>query len=245
MTPEELKAAADKEAADAKALADAKVEFTEAQQTQIQKIMDTRFAKVNAKHAAEKNALQEQLEAAKAEAEGKGKRKEDEESPEKKQTRELIEKERKEAAKEKALREARDTAYTELETKHNGTLKQNAIREAAGNMFLDMEIIMAMVERKIEFDSESKKFVVKENGVVRENSSLEPMTLEEYFLEIGTKRPYLVNSKFKAGAGSSESNGNNPGMGKVTSKADLKTPAEKSKFIGSFGLKVWEALPLK
>lgn len=84
--------------------------------------------------------------------------------------------------------------------------KQVAIQNAASAQgFVDLDVVAALTSNAIQFDSEKGKFfVVGENGQPRMNSAYEDMTLEEFFQEFATKKPYLVRGELKAGAGSTE-----------------------------------------
>lgn len=247
MTAEEQKVIDD--AAAAKALADKKVEFTEEQQTAIGKLFDKRFATISSKHDAEKKTLAEETAALKAELEelkaGKPAKKEGDEDPKEAQYKDLLKNEKSQTKAAKDALEASKSEATGLQKENLRIRKEVAIRESAGNRFLDMEVVMAMVSEKIEYDADSKTFVIREAGVVRQNSSLQNMTLAEYFEEFGKKRPYLVNSDVVGGAGSSESTRSISNVGVVRSKADLKNYREKSDYISKFGLPAFEALPIK
>lgn len=247
------KAAVDKAAADAAA---AKVEFTEVQQTAIGKIFDTRFGKINAKHETEKKAmadqnaaLQAELDALKA-SKGKGAGSGDDDARQN-QIKEILANEKSQTAAAKAALEASKTEAAGLHKEILRTRKEIAIQNATAGRFLDMEAVQSMTENKIEWDEDTKAFIVRENGIVRQNSSLQNMTLAEYFEEFGKKRPFLVRSDVVGGAGSSENAGSSSSaLGIVRTKADLQgaTPRDfkkKSDYITKFGLAAFEALPIK
>jgi hypothetical protein len=242
MTPEE-QAAADK------AAAEKKITFTEEQQTAINTLINQRFAKVSEKHEAEKKALADEKAALQAQLEevkaGKHK-KEGEEDPKEKQYKDLLTNEKAQTAAAKQALEKESNEKKSLAAENLRIRKEIAIREAAQNRFLDMEVVMAMVQDKIEYDDDTKNFVVREGGIVRQNASLQNMSLSEYFDDFGKKRPFLVRSDVVGGAGSSENAGGaGPSVGVVRVKADLKSYKDKSAYITKFGLDAYEKLPLK
>lgn len=248
MTPEE-QAAADKAAADKAAADAAKVEFSEVQQTAIGKIFDTRFGKINAKHETEKKALADQNAALQAELEllKAGKKKpEGDEDAQQKQIKELLNNEKSQTAAAKAALEASKIEASGLHKENLRIRKEIAIQNATAGRFLDMEAVQSMTENKIEWDDDTKTFIVRENGIVRQNSALQNMTLQEYFEEFGKKRPFLVRSDVVGGAGSSENAGGAASnIGVVRTKADLKSYKDKSAYITKFGLSAFETLPIK
>lgn len=84
--------------------------------------------------------------------------------------------------------------------------KQNAIQSAASSHgFVDVDVVTALTSEAIQFDPEKAKFyVVGENGQPRLNAAYEQMSLDEYFQEFATKKPYLVRGDVKGGVGSTE-----------------------------------------
>jgi hypothetical protein len=84
--------------------------------------------------------------------------------------------------------------------------KQVAIQSAAANQgFVDVEVVAALTSDAIQYDSEKGRFFVAgENGQPRLNSAYEQMTLDEFYQEFATKKPYLVRGEIKGGAGSTE-----------------------------------------
>lgn len=227
-----------------------KIEFNDDQQKFINELINKRFSKVEDKHQQtlkalqdEKTALENQLAELKN---GKTKKETTEQDPKEKQFADLLnnEKSRTKAAEELALKTKEEAKAVAAE--NMSIRKEIAISKATGGRFLDMDAVMAMTASKIEYDDDSKTFVVRENGVIRQNSSLQNMTLEEYFEEFGKKRPYLVNSDVVGGAGSTENKkGGLSAVGVVNTKADLKTIKEKSDYIKKFGIDAFEKLPLR
>jgi hypothetical protein len=226
-----------------------KVELTPEQQEHVNRVFDTRFAKIQKKHEEAMQKMQAELEALKTnktEEKPDGKpHKDDEESPEKKEYKKLLEAEKNraklaEAERQKAIDEAKSARAESMRVK-----KENAIAKSASKQnFYELETVSKLVWDNIEFDEDLNTFVVKDGGHIRQNSSLVPMTLEEYFSEFAAQRPYLVNGDVKSGAGSDDAN-KGGSMGLVKSKADLKTAKDKSDFITKFGLQKFEDLPAK
>lgn len=224
-----------------------KVELTPEQQEHVNRVFDTRFAKIQKKHEESLAAMRAELEALKnTKPEDKSEDKQDkEDSPEKKEYKKLLEAEKNraklaEAERQKAIDEAKAAKAESMRVK-----KENAIAKAASKQnFYELDTVSKLVWDNIEFDEDLKTFVIKDGGHIRQNSSLVPMTLEEYFSEFASQRPYLVNGDVKSGAGSDDASKGN-GMGLVKTKADLKTAKDKSDFIAKFGLEKFEALPAK
>lgn len=97
----------------------------------------------------------------------------------------------------------------EIEKARNETVavrKQNAIQAAATeHNFFNPQVVSKLTEDKIKWDSEKSKFVVlNDEGGVRLNSTLDPMTLGEFFKEFAASNPYLVRGDVKPGVGSKE-----------------------------------------
>jgi hypothetical protein len=225
------------------------VTFSTEQQDFINKTFDTRFATIKAKHEAEVKRLADELAAkgaVKTEAELEAERLEAEKNKgkDKDQYKALIDAEKAKAEKfrlqaEQAEKKAKDSEGDVLKVR-----KEVAIAKAAQKQnFFELDVVMKMTQDNIVWDDDSKGFVIMENGVVKENSSLKPMTLDEYFGSFAAQRPYLVNGNVKGGAGSTESA--TASLGLVKTKADLKTAKDKSDFITKFGLAKYETLPLK
>jgi hypothetical protein len=226
-------------------------QFSTEQQDFINKIINDRFGKVSSKHEAEKSALEAKVnelttkltEATKVvdpDLDGKGKNDKDKE-----QFKQLLDTEKTKAknaelnaanavadakkAQEEVLRVRKEVAISRSATKQN---------------FHELEVVSKMIWDNIEWNDEIKGFVIIENGSIKQNSSLQPMSLDEYLLDFASKRPYLVNGDVKSGTGATEnSKGGTAAL--VRSKADLRTAKEKSDFITKFGLEKFEALPLK
>jgi hypothetical protein len=248
MTPEE-QAAADKAAADEKAKAAEKIEFSEAQQGAINKIFDGRFSKITAKHNEALQTVQSENETLKAELEAlktaKGGKKTEDQDEKQRQFVDLLNAEKLNTKAAKELAAKYEKQAKEVADENMRIQKENAINRAAGNRFVSMEAVMAMTKNGIEWDDESRTFVARENGVIKQNSALQNMSLDEFFEDFGKRNPYLVLPDQRGGAGSSESRGSGSQLGVVRTRADLKTVKEKSDYITKFGGEAFEALPAK
>lgn len=112
-----------------------------------------------------------------------------------------------ELANQKALAEAR--RREDLEKTMRERDRQDAIREAMDSQefeFVNRKAVIGLSHSNVVWDEDRSRFVVHDDkGRLRFNSSLEPMTLEEYYQAFSTEHPYLVKAKTVGGAGSSES----------------------------------------
>lgn len=225
-----------------------KVEFTAEQQEAVNKLINDRFAKITSKHELEVKRLKDEAEAARqlqtapvtppvvppvADATVD-------------QYKQIIEAEK---LKVKNAEELRKRAEDDSANSKAEVLKvkktQAMINAAAKQNFYELNTALKLTEDSIEYDEDSKNFVIKENGVVKQNNSLQPMTLEEYYTGFAAERPYLVNGDIKGGSGSAETGKLTGNNGLIRSKADLKTAKEKSDFISKFGYDKYEVLPLR
>ncbi len=240
----------------------AKPSYTEEQQRHIQELIDGRFAKVAEKHNSELSArdakiaeLEAALQQVKEGATKTGKENEGSgsSSAEKAQLEQLLRAAQAETAAAKEAFQRAEERAKGLDAENFSIRKDQVLRDAAAELaaadgieFHDMNLVQTLVGKSIERDPDSGTWVVKENGIVKKNASLEPMSLSEFLKGFAAQRPFLVKSKVVGGAGSSESQrGVTNGVSTVRSKSDLKTAAEKSDWIGKFGLSAWESLPLK
>ena len=258
MTAEEIKAAADKAAADkaAKELADAeaaKVVFSEQQQKKIQDIIDARMGKAKGKHAEELTAAEQKIAELTAALEEATKAADPNDPEGKKKYKELIDGEKAKTTKAEEKAKLNETKAKAAEARELNLRKETAMSRAMQKAakFVDTADVMDLTSKHITWNEELERFVVLgPDKKIKQNSSLDPMTLEEYFTDFAQKRPYLVNGDVKAGAGSEEAGGS-VNLGTIHTKADLtrSTPAltrkAKSDFIDKFGLDAFEALPLK
>lgn len=94
--------------------------------------------------------------------------------------------------------------------------KQVAMQEAASKIgFVDAMDAIALSRDVVKWSDDRGRFVViGEGGAERMNGALDPMTLDEFFSEMATKKPHLVRSDMRGGTGSTESKGS-PSFGKI------------------------------
>lgn len=225
------------------------VELTKEQQEHVNTIFNTRFAKITAKYEDQIKSFQTELETLKSvkdeKKDDKEKKEDDDKDGIKKEFKGLLEAERNktklvEADKARLTQEAKEARDESMKIR-----KEVAIARAATKQnFYELDVVSNIIWDKVEYDADAGTFVVKENGVVKQNSSMVPMTLEEYLTDFASKRPYLVNGDVKGGSNSTDSK-NSGGAGLVKTRADLKSAKEKSDFITKFGLEKYEALPAK
>jgi hypothetical protein len=230
------------------------VTFDDAQKDAISKIIEERIGRQNKKHSEELAAAQAAKDAAenalKEEREKSGKKKEDSTDAEKDQFKHILEGEKKLTLQERQAREAAEARIKAVEQENKRIVKDVAIRDAIQDQdtfqFHDVNVVKTLTERFIHFDEDTGKHVIKdENGVIRQNNALQPMTLKEFFSQFASQHPYLVTSNVKGGSGAGESNRSGGGMSKITSKADFKNYQEKVEYITKFGGEAYEKLPLK
>lgn len=233
-----------------------KVEFTPEQQEHINNLFNQRFAKVATKHEQEMKAMSDAIEALKTKtAEPPAPPKAGDtptEEENKRQMKALLDAERQQTNSIKSLLDAERAEKAKVIEENKKILKDQAINDAAANLpngveFHELKTVKKLVEDDIVFDTDSNQWVVKENGVIKQNSSLLPMTLTEYFGQFAAARPYLVKGQVKGGAGSAESGHSQHvgGVGVVKTKADVKTTKDKVDFIAKFGYEAWAKLPTK
>jgi len=108
-----------------------------------------------------------------------------------------------EAARLKAAAELKAKEAQDARELVSNYKRDAAIREAAGKVgFYDPADVATATSASVSWDEDRKSFVVIENGTVRLNNAIEPMSLEEYYQEFAAKKPYLVRGDVKGGAGS-------------------------------------------
>jgi hypothetical protein len=241
---------------------DNKPTYTPEQQAHINSIIDTRMSEVKSTYETKLQELTTKLETlstrkpeenAGGEGAGKNGAGKSQAAAEQKQLEELLRQAQADALENKRVAEERATALKELQGTNYSIMKNQAIRDAVSELanaenieFHDLSLVTELIGRGIEQDETSKAWVVKENGIVKKNASLEPMSVQEYLKTFAAQRPFLVKGSTKSGAGSKESSGRVVnGTATVQSKADLKTIKEKNDFINKFGYEVYAELPLK
>lgn len=85
--------------------------------------------------------------------------------------------------------------------------KRNVMSEASGKFkFINPKQVLRLTEDLVKYDKDLDDFiVVNEAGTPRINSSTDPMSLTELFIEFGTLNPQHVQADALPGFGSSES----------------------------------------
>lgn len=87
--------------------------------------------------------------------------------------------------------------------------KNDAIRTAMDSLgvdFVNRNAALKLSEDAVVWDEDRKRFVVHDSkGVLRFNSSLEPMDLVDYYQTFVNENPYLVKAQVRGGTGSKES----------------------------------------
>jgi ethanolamine utilization protein EutQ (cupin superfamily) len=226
----------------------AKPSYTPEQQKHIDEMITARLTREKTASTKEMETLTakvteltSQLEAA-TKPETKGKEKD----AETEQVKQLIAQEKANTKQAQDLVKRLQDDLTKTKDENSKILKSQAIRDAATKAakFHNLAEVMLLTEGRIEFDTDLSRYVVRENGVVVKNSSMDPMELTEYYTQFAQQRPYMVNGDVVSGAGSHE-NGGGGNLGTVKSKADFKSAKERSDYITKFGLEAFENLPLR
>lgn len=235
----------------------AKVEFTPEQQEHINTLFNQRFGKIQSKHEQEMKAMSEAIETLKTKVPDPApvvpaaKSATEEENA--RQMKAFLDQEKAVTKGVQSLLDAERADKAKVIAENKKILKDQAINEAAGTLpngveFYELKTVKKLVEDDIEFDGDTNQWVVKENGNVKLNSGMTPMTLTEYFSQFAAARPYLVKGAVKSGSGSAESGragSFQQNLGTVKTKADVKTTKEKVEYITKFGYPAWEKLPTK
>jgi hypothetical protein len=83
---------------------------------------------------------------------------------------------------------------------------ESAITSSASKVpFIDLGVVLKLTKDQVKYDSESGRFtVLTDAGQPRLNSSFEPMTLDEFYVDYAAKNKFLVRGNVVAGTGSSE-----------------------------------------
>ncbi len=230
--------------------------FTDEQRNQVNQLIEGKITSLQTKHQAEIDRIKAEA-AAERQAAIDAAVKEKEKSSgkltdaEREEMQSVLNREKTATEAQKKAREAAEEKYKNLETENYNIRKDQALTSAISNQdafnFVDVNIVKVLTDKYVSWDDDAKTYVVKDdNGAVRQNSSLQPMTLKEFFTEFGMNHPYLVASRVKNGSGSGESARTNGGTLKpVSAKTDLKTTKEKSDYINKFGGEAYEKLPWK
>jgi len=229
-----------------------KIEFSPAQQEHINNLFNRRFAAVSTKHEAELREMSARIEALKTAPPVvpvvvPPVAKDDDTV---RQMKDFLAQEKENTKTMKLALDAEKQDKARVIEENKKILKDQAIAEAAASLpngveFHELKTVKKLVEDDISFDGESNQWVVKENGNVKMNSSMEPMNLVEYFATFAAARPYLVKGTVKSGTGAAESGRSSAHLGTsvIRTKADIKTVKEKVDFITKFGYPAFAALP--
>jgi hypothetical protein len=118
---------------------------------------------------------------------------------------------------EQEAKQKSNEALTAREEARN-VAKRNAMVSAAGKAkFINPDDAVMLTDRFVKWDAESNSFIViGDHGQARMNSAMEPMTLEEFYLDYAAKNKYMVKGDMNPGFGSTPGNGNvNDGLGQL------------------------------
>lgn len=109
----------------------------------------------------------------------------------------------------KTIAKEKETEAMSAKEKQEQFQKLWALEKAADSgRFIDLSLVIKDTQDQVRYDETYKRYVVlNSEGHPRMNKSMEPMTLEEFYEEYATKKPWAVNPSFKGGAGSTKSNG--------------------------------------
>lgn len=101
----------------------------------------------------------------------------------------------------------KDKAIEDSRRESDEIRKRIAITKAAETAnFISPEDVYDLTSKHVKWNPESGKFVVvTESGTERLNASYEPMSLDEFYVDYASKKPFLVRGDAVSGVGSSES----------------------------------------
>jgi hypothetical protein len=128
--------------------------------------------------------------------------------------------------------------------------KESEISKAtAGLDFVNMKAVLAMTASSIEFDADSRKFIVKnDSGEIMQGDDFKPITLKEFFVRFADENPYLVKSNARGGAGSTPANGviGTGEFAHIKTRADFgKDNKLRARYIEKYKMEKYLALPIK
>lgn len=109
-----------------------------------------------------------------------------------------------EQQKRLALEKAKEANDAKAETLR--VRKEVAIHRAASKaQFIDLNVVTKLTEDNVKWDEGRNKFiVVNESGTERLSSSMDPISLEDFYKEYAANSPYLIRPDARSGAGSSQ-----------------------------------------
>lgn len=225
--------------------------FDDNQQKFINEMFDKRFGKIQSKHADElKSATDKIAELTLALEEHKaskpGKKDGDPDDAKEKQFKELIKAEQSKYTDAQKVLGEKDKEINTLRSESLRIRKEQAIRDAASKQgFHEIVTVIKLTGDEVVWNDDHNAFVVMENGIVKNNASMQPMSLDEYYAAYAAQRPYLVSSDMRGGAGSKKNDTDSKGLGVINTKADFKSTKDKVAWVSKFGQDAFEALPLK
>lgn len=131
--------------------------------------------------------------------------------------------------------------YAEVQSRYDRMQIDRAVTDAATEAgahpqaLADIQARAGLVWKLVE----GRLTPVRNGEVVYGKTAEKPMTMKEFIQDLREEAPHLFKSSSGGGAGGS----GNSGTGKITNRAQLKTPAEKAKFIREHGQEKYLSLP--
>lgn len=139
---------------------------------------------------------------------------------------------------------------TRMETVLDKTLREStskaALAEAGGSVRLLLPHVQGRTALEQTEEGEYRVVVLDDSGKRRFNAAGEPMTVAELVAEMKEDPEFMgaFAGRGASGGGTPGTGGRHGGQGRVRTKADLKTPAEKSAYIAEHGLEAFTKLPV-
>lgn len=127
-----------------------------------------------------------------------------------------------------------------------GIKKEQAVIAAMGDQFHNANLIFALVQDRIELDAGTGKYVVRgEDGKIMNDASLEPISLETFFTSFASVEAnrYLVKGLPKGTEPNPQTTKTQTRQ--ILAKADIKSDAERIRFINEHGYERFASLPLR
>lgn len=135
-------------------------------------------------------------------------------------------------ASAQADRNARDAALASVAS----IKKENAITAAAQSLgFVKPEMVAKMTSDAVKISADGVVSIVKPDGTVKLNNSLEPMTLQEFYTEFAKENPFMVRGEVRPGTGAFEALGR-PSLGQYKLE-DLFGAKSNSKLVNDLSLR--------
>lgn len=165
--------------------AEEKVVFSEAQQKKLEEIVRKVSARAGSEARAEAERLKAELEAARKTAPV--------------------------AAPDTSLELATTKAeLTALKTAQTENALKDALRAAAGDLFIDSELGTRLMRDSVKIGADGKPVVLAADGTPALNASFEPLSLQELAQRIANEKKFLARSTVRPGAGSVLTDNNFP-----------------------------------